>query len=91
MIVFDASTLVGAALKVDSVPERALLRAEDVDLFALSAAVEAEIVEVLGRPKFVCAILPERRERILSILQGAAVWFEPAVCVADCRDCKDNK
>ena len=39
MIVFDASALVGAALKVDSIPERALLRAEEVDVFALSPAV----------------------------------------------------
>ena len=73
MIIFDASTLVGAALKVDSVPEQALLRAEEVDVFALSAMVEAEIAEVLGRPKFVHAIPRERRERILSILQDAAV------------------
>lgn len=51
MIVFDASAMVGAALKLDSVPERALLRAEDVDVFALSVVVEAEISEVLGRPK----------------------------------------
>ena len=36
MIVFDASAMVGAALKLDSVPERALVRAEDVDVFAPS-------------------------------------------------------
>jgi hypothetical protein len=29
LIVFDASALAGAALKVDSVPERALLHGED--------------------------------------------------------------
>jgi predicted nucleic acid-binding protein len=48
LIVFDASALVSAALKADSVPERALLRAEEVDVFALSAAVDAEIAGVLG-------------------------------------------
>ena len=31
LIVFDASTVVSAALKVDSVPERALLRADEID------------------------------------------------------------
>ena len=56
MIVFDASALVSAALQVDSVPERALLRAEEVDVFALSAEVDAEIAGVLGRPKFAVAI-----------------------------------
>jgi hypothetical protein len=32
LIVFDASTVVSAALKADSVPERALLRAEEADV-----------------------------------------------------------
>ncbi len=61
MIVFDASTLVSAALKVNSIPERALLRAEEVDVFALSSAVDAEFAEVLSRPKFARAISLARR------------------------------
>jgi hypothetical protein len=61
LIVFDASSLVSAALKADSVPERALLRAEEVDVFALSAAVEGEIAAVLSRPKFASAIPLARR------------------------------
>ena len=52
MIVFDASTVVSAVLKADSTPERALLYAEEVDVFALSAAIDAEIAAVLNRPKF---------------------------------------
>ena len=83
--------LVSAALKADSVPERALLRAEEVDVFALSAEVDAEIAGVLGRPKFAFAIPLARRERVLEILRRAAVWFEPAVPVTDCRDPKDDK
>jgi predicted nucleic acid-binding protein len=55
LIVFDASALVSAAPKADNVPEHAL-RAEEVDVFALSAAVDAEIAGVLGRPKFARAI-----------------------------------
>ena len=91
MIIFDASALVSAALKADSVPERALLRAEEVDVFALSAAVDAEIAGVLNRPRFARAIPPARRERVLEILRRSAVWFEPAERVTDCRDPKDNK
>ena len=91
MIVFDASAVVSAALKVDSVPERALLRAEEVDVFALSPAVDREIEEVLNRPKFVQAIRGERREYVLGILRDQAVWFDPVVRVADCRDPKDDK
>jgi hypothetical protein len=91
LIIFDASALVSAALKADSVPECALLRAEEVDVFALSAEVDAEIAGVLGRPKFALAIPRARRERVLGILRRAAVWFEPAVRVTDCRDPKDDK
>jgi uncharacterized protein len=91
LIVFDASALVSAALKADSVPERALLHAEEVDVFALSAAVDAEIAGVLNRPKFARAIPFVRREHVLELLRRAAVWFEPRVQVTDCRDPKDNK
>ena len=91
MIVFDASSLVGAALKADSVPERALLRAEATDVFALSPAIYAEIAEVFSRPKFVRIMPAARRERILDLLRSAAVWFEPTDYVTDCRDAKDNK
>lgn len=91
MIIFDASTLVGAALKEDSVPERALLCAEEQDVFALSVAVEAEIAEVLGRPKFARVLSPARRERVLGLVRETAVWFEPTIKVADCRDPKDDK
>jgi uncharacterized protein len=91
LIIFDASALVSAALKADSVPERALLRAEEADVFALSGAVDAEIAEVLDRPKFAGAIPLARRRRVLEILRRAAVWFEPAVRVTDCRDPKDDK
>jgi len=91
LIIFDASALVSAALKADSVPERALLRAEEVDVFALSAAVDGEIAGVLNRPRLARAIPLARRERVLEILRHAAVWFEPTVQVTDCRDPKDNK
>lgn len=91
MIVFDASALVSAALKADSVPKQALLRAEETDVLVLSAAVEAEVVGVLNRPKFARIIPPERRKRFLADLRGAAVWFEPTLPVTDCRDPKDNK
>jgi uncharacterized protein len=83
--------LVGAALKADSVPERALLHAEEVDVIALSAAVDAEIAAVLSRPKFAGAIPLPRRERLLEILRRTAVWLEPTVRVTDCRDRKDDK
>lgn len=91
MIVFDASTLVSAVLKTDGVPERALLRAEEVDVLALSAAVDLELSEVLSRPKFARVLSPTRRQRFLELLRRSSIWFEPSVRVSDCRDPKDDK
>ncbi len=91
MIVFDASAVVSAALRADGVPERALLRAEETDILALSAEVDAEIAAVLERPRFAAAISAARRARVLEALRNGAVWFHPSERVTDCRDAKDNK
>ena len=91
MIVFDASAVVSAALRADGIPERALLRAEAIDLFALSTLVEEEIVEVLNRPRFAQAVSAARRTAILDVLRRRAAWFTPSEPVTDCRDSKDNK
>ena len=73
MIVFDASVVVSAALRADSVPEQALLRAEETAVLALSAEVEAAIASVLERPRFATAVSAARRTRILDVLRGSAV------------------
>jgi len=91
LIVFDASTIVSAALEADNIPERALQRAEEVDVLALSAAVDAEIADVLNRPKFARAIPAVRRQHLLEILRSTAIWFAPTMRVIDCRDPKDDK
>jgi putative PIN family toxin of toxin-antitoxin system len=83
--------VVSAALRADSVPERALRHAEANDLFALSAEVEAEITAVLARPRFAAAVSAARRARILAVLCRQAVWFRPSERVTDCRDAKHNK
>lgn len=91
MIVFDASSLVGAAIGPDSVPRRALNKARGQDRFALSKAVYAEVVDVLHRPRLARFIDPALRDELLDLLVPAAAWFEPAERVLDCRDPKDNK
>ena len=91
MIVFDASSLVGAAIGPDSVPRRALHKARGQDRFALSKAVHDEIVEVLHRPRLARFIDPVLRDDLLDLLVPGAAWFDPAERVMDCRDPKDNK
>jgi putative PIN family toxin of toxin-antitoxin system len=90
-VVFDASSIIGALLKEDSVPERALLLARTHDTICLSGAVETEIRAVSARPKFRRYLAAGRLDLILDLLKAAAVSVESTVPVTDCRDAKDNK
>jgi putative PIN family toxin of toxin-antitoxin system len=88
LIVFDASSIVGAALKQDSVPMRALLVARGRGTLVLSGAVYHE---VLSRQKFAESLTAARREAILALLTAAAIWFDGGERVIDCSDPADNK
>ena len=91
LIVFDASSVVGAALRADSIPRRALLIARDQHVIALSGPVFGEIQEVIGRPKFARVLTEDRQAEILQLLTAAAIWVENVRSVQDFRDAKDNK
>jgi putative PIN family toxin of toxin-antitoxin system len=90
-VVFDASSLIGALLKPESIPERALLLARAHDTLCLSAEVEGEIREDFGLPRFRKYLTPGRAQLILDVLTASAVTFTPTIRVTDCRDAKDNK
>ena len=92
IVVLDASTLVSASLKADSIPERALLRAvSEPNRLLLSPEIEAEYREVIFRPKFDRYVSVERRQRILDIVVVAAERIEFPPAVRECRDPKDDK
>ena len=90
MIVVDASSIVGAALKPDGTPARALMRVLEHDRLAMSEAVAAEIRDVLARPKFAPVLTQSDRANIAALLFADAQWFVPAMRVSDCRDPKDD-
>ena len=92
IIVFDASTFVSAALKANSLPEQALLRAVSApNRLLLSQAIEDEFREVIFRPKFDRFVAVERRQRVLDIVIFVAERIEPTETVRECRDPKDDK
>lgn len=91
MIVFDVSSLVGAAIRRDGVPELALRRALRIDQIAISEAVIAELLDVFARPRLQRFLDPELRDEVLSELHASGLFFVPSERVADCRDPKDNK
>ncbi len=92
IVVLDASTFISAALKANSVPERAFLRAVSApNRLLLSQTIEDEYREVLFRPKFDRFVSVERRQRILDIAIVAAERVEATEIVRECRDPKDDK
>jgi putative PIN family toxin of toxin-antitoxin system len=90
-VVIDASSVIGAAIKRDSVPERALLMARAFDTICLSQSVLDEIADVMNRPKLARFITEDRRIAILGLLQLHGRMFDVTERVSDCRDAKDNR
>jgi putative PIN family toxin of toxin-antitoxin system len=91
LIVFDVSTLIGAAIIRGSVPRQAFDSAIARDRIALSAAVYAELIAVLDRPRLARFINPHLRDELVVSLVATAMWFDPAERVRECRDAKDDK
>lgn len=91
MIVFDTSTLVGAAISRGSVPDRAVRHAFTADQVALSEAMLSELRDVLARPRLARFLDPELRDEVLALLDAFGVFFVPTEAVTDCRDAKDDK
>jgi uncharacterized protein len=91
VIVFDASTLVGAVIGRGSVPDRAVRNAFASDRVAVSEATLSELLDVLARPRLARFVDPELRDEVLALLDAFGVFFTPAEAVADCRDRKDDK
>jgi putative PIN family toxin of toxin-antitoxin system len=90
-VVLDTNTLVSAALRSGSIPDRALRFAVSQETILISAAVLLEYDEVLARPKFARILTLERRISFLALLSAVAIVIDAPEVVADCRDRKDNK
>jgi putative PIN family toxin of toxin-antitoxin system len=91
LIVFDVSTLIGAAIRHDSSPARALRHALKIDQVAVSETVLVELFDVLQRPRLARFVDPDLRAALLSQLLELGVRFTSTSRVTDCRDPKDDK
>ena len=90
IVVIDASTVVGAALRSDGIPRRALVEASRNHSLAVSGAMLEEIDEVLRRPKFQRSIPSQMVDEILVLLGMASQWYFHTERVRDCRDVGDD-
>lgn len=91
MIVVDASSLVSAAMRHGSVPDRVVRHALRTDRVAVSEPVMAELLDVLYRPRLARFLDPGQRADLLGLLNALGEMVTPTIPVTDCRDEKDNK
>ncbi len=95
-VVFDTSTLVSAALRVGSIPHRALSHALSKGEICASAATLAELEQVLLRKKFDRYQSGDARAEFVAMLRRNVHVFDvsaadEAEVAPSCRDPKDNK
>jgi len=95
-VVFDTSTLVSAAMRVGSVPHRALVYALEAGEVCASASTLAELESVLQRDKFDRYLSAALRAEFAAIVRRRASLFDVSeVDMANvqppCRDPKDNQ
>ena len=95
-IVFDTSTLVGAALRVGSTPHRVLTAAFAAAEVCVSESSLAELELVLGRAKFDRYQPPPARVAFVDFMRQHAVHYvvgaaHEAQVTPLCRDPKDNQ
>mgnify|MGYP003376606168 CR=1 FL=1 len=89
-VVVDTGVLISAALRLNSLPRQAYLKA--LEGFELCASVEtlAELERVLYREKFDRYLPLAERLAFLETYRASVEVFEVTLQVADCRDPKDN-
>jgi putative PIN family toxin of toxin-antitoxin system len=90
-VVFDTSTLVSAALRVHSIPARALAKALEEYQLCSSKATLQELQTVLLRPKFDRYLARPEREAFVALMNRVTVLWTVQEQVSDCRDPHDNK
>ncbi len=95
-VVFDTSTLVGAALKPGSVPHSALSQALARCDVCASAQTWLELEQVLQRKRFDRYLGREARTEFVALLRQGMHFFavtpaDEAVLHPACRDPKDDK
>ena len=94
-IVFDTSTLVSAALRVGSIPHKALAHALGCGEVCVSAETLRELETVLMRPKFDRYQPVDVRKAFFNLIRKYAVFFavtaeDESMVIPPCRDSKDN-
>ncbi|MDR3741572.1 MAG: putative toxin-antitoxin system toxin component, PIN family [Terracidiphilus sp.] len=94
-VVIDTSTLVSAAIRPDSVPDRALTLALKEGALCASAGVLEELQSVLGRSRFDAYVDLDSRLALMETIRSNAQFFViPPLILEEvqgsCRDPRDD-
>ena len=90
-IVFDTSTLVGAVLKPQSIPAKALSWGWEVAEVVVSAETLEELRLVLGRERLDAFRERAARQTFFELYQAMTVLVPVGETVLACRDPRDDK
>jgi predicted nucleic acid-binding protein len=95
-VLFDTSSLVGAALRAESVPDRALMKALELYDHCVSAELLAELESVLAKKKFEKYIPAVARRAFVAFIRENSLLFavdapDLAMVAPRCRDVSDDR
>lgn len=90
-VVADTNVLVSQLILPESIPARALRKAETEGLLLVSEATMYELADVLSRRKFDRYVSRDDRKGFLLRLGAVAEFVEIVQVVRECPDPKDDK
>lgn len=91
LFVIDTNTLISASLFINTVPGKAVRKANEMGKISASIETYTEFFETFLRSKFDKYISIETRFGILIDFKRLALFSEISESLTDCRDPKDNK
>ncbi len=90
-VVLDTNLLISAVLIKNSIPDKALRKAQNNCTILCSKTILGEYTEKLLLPKFNKYASVEKRINMLNDVEKEALFLEPELKISNCRDPKDNK
>lgn len=88
--VFDTNTLISALLLHKPISYQAFAQASSNGTILISAALIAELSDVLNRPKFDKYVTRLERLQFVSALAKTSLLVEPTQAIRECREPRDD-
>jgi putative PIN family toxin of toxin-antitoxin system len=90
-VVIDTNVYISSFLRPNSLPTKAIRKAEQEALLLVSDSILAEFAEVFGRSKFNKYVSSAKREAALRHIRSVSTVVAIPFPIRACRDPKDDK